>query len=209
MLRLCVSPDAPDANLIARAAAVVKAGGLVALPTDTLYGLAVNPFDVAAVGRVFLVKGRSGENGLPLVASDVEQVRAALGPLPAQAVALTEAFWPGPLTLLLPAPAALPKRVTGGTALVGVRVPRHDVPRRLCEACGSLLTATSANRTGQQPSNDPELVAAALGGDIDVLIDAGKSPGGPPSTIVEVGGSEPRLVRDGAIAWERILECLK
>ena len=208
MIHLRVDPSDPDPALIARAAAVIKAGGLVAMPTDTLYGLAANPFDEAAVRRVFVVKGRPEDNPLLLVAADLDQIRASLGPMPAMALALAERFWPGPLTLLVPATPVLPPDLTSGTDVVGVRVPAHAVPRRLCRASGSPLTATSANVTGQPATADPEMVAETLGPHIDVLLDAGKTLGGPASTVIDTTDERPRLVRAGAVPWEQVLACL-
>jgi L-threonylcarbamoyladenylate synthase len=98
--------------------------------------------------------------------------------------------------------------VSAGSGRVGVRVPAHEVARALCRAAGTVLTATSANRTGDDPTNDPDVVDASLGLVIDVLLDAGRTPGGAPSTIVDVGGDEPRLVRAGAISWEEVRTCL-
>jgi len=209
MIRLSVDPREPEASLVARAAGVIKAGGLAVIPTDTFYGLAVNPFDADAVHRVFLVKGRGGEKALPLVASDSQQVQSQLGSLNAMAAQLADRFWPGPLTLIVPAPSALAAEVTGGTGRVGVRVPAHLVCRRLSDACGSLLTATSANFSGQPASSDPAAIVATLGAHVDVVVDAGTTPGGAPSTIVDVTGREPVLVRAGAIAWEEVVECLR
>jgi L-threonylcarbamoyladenylate synthase len=124
------------------------------------------------------------------------------------AQALAGAFWPGPLTLLLDAPATLAADVSGGTGRVGVRVPAHDVARAVCRACASVLTATSANISGEPALDDPREVERTLGARIDVLIDAGRTNGGPPSTIVDVTGSTPRLVRPGAVAWSDVLACL-
>jgi L-threonylcarbamoyladenylate synthase len=186
------------------AAGVIRVGGIVAIPTDTLYGLAADPFQDAAVARIFAVKDRSAERALPLIAADAVQVQECVGPIPPLAARLVNRFWPGPLTLLLPAPARLGARGTGGPGNGGVRVPAHAVARRLCAACGTPLTATSANRSGEPPSADPDAVARALGDRIDVLVDAGFTPGGPPSTIVDVSGASPRLVRAGAIAWEDV-----
>jgi len=194
---------------IADAAATIRAGGVVAIPTDTLYGLAADPFNRVAVARVFDVKGRRAERALPLIAADAAQVVRRLGPLPAAAERLASEFWPGPLTLLIDARGAVPAEVTGGTGRVGVRVPAHDVTRALCVACESLLTATSANLSEQPATNDPDAVAAALGDRIDVLLDAGKTTGGPPSTIVDASGSTLRLVRAGAVAWEQVLACVQ
>ena len=131
-------------------------GGLVALPTDTLYGLAADPFSAAAVARVFAVKGRAAERALPLIAADAAQVAAHLGRLPAAGQRLAERFWPGPLTLLMPAPRALARDVTGGTGRVGVRVPADAVARAICAEAGRPITATSANISGEPATADPD-----------------------------------------------------
>ncbi len=204
-----VDPVSPGLAAIEQAARVIRAGGVVAMPTDTLYALAADPFRADAVARVFAVKGRSAERALPLIAADAEQVASAIGALPAVARRLAAAYWPGPLTLLLEAPRSLPAAVTGGTGRVGVRVPAHRVARDLCRACASPLTATSANRSGEPPTGDPDEVDRAVGARIDLLLDAGNTPGGPPSTIVDVTGPEPRLVRAGAVSWSEVLTCLR
>ena len=191
-------------QVLDEAVRAVLRGGVIAMPTDTLYGLAVDPFQAEAVERVFVVKGRAAERALPLVVADVDQVTMWLGGLPPVGERLAARFWPGPLTLLLTAPAALPPAVSSGTARVGVRVPAHAVTRALCRACGRPLTATSANISGAAASANPDDIARTLGGRIDVLVDAGMAPGGPPSTIVDVTGSVPVLVRTGAVAWEDI-----
>jgi L-threonylcarbamoyladenylate synthase len=108
------------------------------------------------------------------------------------------------LTLLLPAPVAIAAAVTGGTGRVGVRVPAHDIARAICRGAGRPVTATSANRSGQPPTADPDEVERSLGREVDLLIDAGPTPGGAPSTIVDVTGPAPELVREGAIAWDEI-----
>jgi L-threonylcarbamoyladenylate synthase len=203
MQRLAVNPEAPDRGALEVAARAIREGGVVALPTDTLYGLAVDPFAADAVGRLFMLKGRDSERAVPLVAADVAQAMDQLGPLPAVASGLAARFWPGPLTLLVSAPPAL-ATVSAGTGRVGVRVPAHAVARGLCEACGGVLTATSANLSGQPATNDPDVVAASLNPSIDVLLDAGKTAGGPPSTIVDVSGTTPLLVREGAIPWVEV-----
>lgn len=204
LMRIIVSERSPDAGGIERAAAVIRAGGLVAFPTDTLYGLAADPFNADAVARVFAAKGRGADQALPLIASDQAQVARQLGQVPPIGAALAERFWPGPLTLLIAAPPTLAVPITGGTRHIGVRVPAHDVARALCRASGCVLTATSANLSGRPATDDPDAVAGSLAEYVDVLVDAGRSPGGRPSTIVDVTGSELRLVRAGAIPWEQI-----
>lgn len=184
---------------------MLRGGGIAAIPTDTLYGLAADPFNPSAVARIFTIKRRGLERALPLIAGSLDQARHALGGMTPLAARLATAFWPGPLTLVLPAPDQLAADVTGGGTTVGIRVPAHDVARTLCDAVGGPLTATSANLSGQPPTNDPAVVVEELGSRLDVVLDAGTTPGGPPSTIVDVTGPEPRLIRAGAISWDAVL----
>jgi L-threonylcarbamoyladenylate synthase len=208
MRRVFVDPEAPQRDAIEEAAKWILGGGVVAVPTDTLYGLAADPFSAAAVARVFEVKGRAAERALPLIAADAAQVAAHLGVLGETAARLARRFWPGPLTLLLPAPRAIAPDVVGGTGRVGVRVPADGVARAICAVAGRPVTATSANLSGEPPTAEPDEVERTLGDRIDLLIDAGPTRGGAPSTIVDVTGAAPSLVRAGAIDWEDILECL-
>src|SRR5262245_49941696 len=186
MRRVFVDPAAPQSDAVQEAAKWIVNGGIVALATDTLYGLAVDPFNRAAVARLFDVKGRDADRALPLIAADVAQVVAQLGPLSPTAARLAARYWPGPLTLAVPAPAALPREVTGGGGTAGVRVPAAPIARAVCAGCGRPVTATSANISGTEAPADPDAVEAALGGRIDFLLDTGRDPGGAPSTIVDV-----------------------
>jgi L-threonylcarbamoyladenylate synthase len=208
MRRVFVDPGAPQRDAIEEAAHWILGGGVVALPTDTLYGLAANPFSSAAVARVFDVKGRTAERALPLIAADTAQVAAHLGPLGELGARLADRVWPGPLTLLVSAPAAVARDVAGGTGRVGVRVPADRVARAICGMAGRPVTATSANLSGERAPSDPNDVERTLGDRIDLLIDAGPTRGGAPSTIIDVTGDTPTLVRAGAIAWEDILQWL-
>ena len=207
--RLVVDPQSPDAQVLGPAADTIRGGGVVAIPTDTFYALAVDPFNRAAVARIFSVKQRGADRAVPLVAADVDQVRRWLGgglaPIGAR---LAERFWPGQLTLLVPAPSSLAAEVTRGTGKVGVRVPAHKVTRAVCELCGRPLTATSANVSGQPATDEPDDVEASIGSRIDMLVDAGRTAGGPASTIVDVTGDEALLVRSGAVSWEDVQRCL-
>ncbi len=204
MRRVFVDPGSPQRDAIQEAAKWIRHGGVVALPTDTLYGLAADPFSAAAVARVFMVKGRAAERALPLIAADAAQVEAHLGRLPAAGQRLADRFWPGPLTLLVAAVPALAADVTGGTGKVGVRVPADPVARAICAEAGRPITATSANLSGEPATADPEQVERTLGDRLDLLIDTGPTPGGAPSTIVDVTGADPVLVRAGALSWQDI-----
>ena len=208
MLHLTVDPSRPDPRALVRAAAIIERGGVVAYPTDTLYGLAADPRQPSAIDRLRAVKARPAERAIPLIAADVADVTFA-GALTPLAGRLAHAFWPGPLTLLLPAAAGLAEGVTSGTGTVGVRVPASEVARALARAAGGLITSTSANRSDEPATCEPrDLVRLAQWG-LDALVDAGASPGGQPSTIVDATGAQPRLVRPGAVPWDRVLEFLE
>jgi L-threonylcarbamoyladenylate synthase len=208
MRRVFVDPGAPQRDAIQEAAMWILAGGVVAIPTDTLYGLAADPFSTDAVARVFAAKERAADRALPLIAADAGQIATHLGRLSRAAERLAARFWPGPLTLLVAAPPALARDVTGGTGKVGVRVPADDVARAICQVCARPIIATSANISGASATPDPAEVERTLGARIDLLIDTGRTRGGPPSTIVDLTGADPALVRAGAISWDEIQACL-
>jgi tRNA threonylcarbamoyl adenosine modification protein (Sua5/YciO/YrdC/YwlC family) len=207
--RVFVNPKAPHRDAVQEAAARVLRGGVIAIPTDTLYGLAVDPFNPDAVQRLYDVKGRPADRALPLIADGAAQVAAAIGGLGMMGERLASAFWPGPLTLIVNAPRTLVRAVTGDTGKVGVRVPDDVVARAVCAAAGKPVTATSANVSGEPATADPDVVERTLGARVDLLLDGGLTRGGAPSTIVDVTGAEPVLVRAGAIAWEAIQSCLQ
>jgi L-threonylcarbamoyladenylate synthase len=204
MRRVWVDPAAPQRDAIEEAAKWILAGRVVAIPTDTLYGLAVDPFSSAALDALFAAKDRPTDRAIPLIAADRAQVEGVLGMLTPLGARLAEHGWPGPLTLVVAAPGALAAGVTGGTGTVGVRVPNHDVARAIARLAGRPITATSANVSGEPATNDPDRVEAVLGDRIEMLVDVGRTAGGAPSTIVDVTGAEPRLIRAGAVPWDEI-----
>lgn len=193
---------------IERAVEVLRAGGIVAYPTDTLYGLAVDPRRDDAVARLFAAKDRPAALAIPLIAADLEQALAT-AIFDETARRLAEVFWPGPLSLVVAVRPGLSARVPAAEGTVAIRVPAHAIGRALAAGLGCPVTATSANRSGQPPTAEPADVAASMGGRVDLLLDAGASPGGPPSTIVACAGEGVRLVRAGAIAWDRVLRSLE
>jgi L-threonylcarbamoyladenylate synthase len=208
MITLATPSDAPDATALAKAVDVLRAGGVVAYPTDTLYGLAVDPQRSDAAERLYAAKGRDASVAVPLVASSIKQAQvvALFGE---QELRLARAFWPGPLTIVMPARPIISTSILGGGTTVAVRVPSHVVARALCEAFGFPLTATSANRSGHPPAASATDVVTSLVTGVGLLLDAGPVRGGPASTIVEIAASGPRLVRSGAVPWERVLESLE
>jgi len=208
MIRLAIAPESPDGAVVTHAIDVLRRGGIVAYPTDTLYGLAVDPRDDAAVARLFDAKGREDRMAIPLIASSLDQALAAAA-MTSTEVALARRFWPGPLTIVASAQASLARAVLGGRTTVAIRVPSHPVACAVAAAFGFCITATSANKSGEQAASRADEISDALAAHIDLLLDAGQVTGGLPSTIVEIAASGPRLVRPGAVPWERVLESLK
>jgi L-threonylcarbamoyladenylate synthase len=208
MITIFVDPGEPAGAAIQQAACALRAGSLVAAPTDTLYGLLADPHDAAAVARLFALKHRPAGQAVPLVAADLAQVERHAGPLRGAARRLAARFWPGPLTLLLPAWAALAPAVHGETDAVGLRVPDHAVTRALAAAVGRPLIATSANLSGEPPPARPAEISSAVREGLAVLVDAGPCAGGLPSTIVDVRGERPQLVRSGVVPWALVVDVL-
>ena len=195
------------ADVVREAAQVLGRGGVVAYPTDTLYALGVDPRNAAAVAALFALKGRDAGRASPLIAGSIEQARSVVS-FTALAESLASTFWPGPLSLVLPAEPALCRAAIGGGTTAAIRIPNHEIARALALAAGFCITATSANVSGRAPATTPANIDAEVLSRVDYVID-GTAPGGDPSTIVDATGEAPRLVRAGAIAWERVLESLK
>jgi L-threonylcarbamoyladenylate synthase len=205
-LRVTSKHDEPAA--IAEAVDVLRRGGTVAYPTDTLYGLAADPRSDAAIERLFAVKQRDRTQAIPVIAADLDQALGVAN-FTSGDRRLASAFWPGPLSLVVEAQPCVSRAAIAVDGTVAIRVPNHPLARRLAAEFGTCLTATSANLSGQPACAFPDDVAAVLGDRIDLLLDGGTAPGGPPSTIVAVRNGEVMLVRAGAIAWERVLESLQ
>jgi L-threonylcarbamoyladenylate synthase len=209
MRRVSVDGHAPDAADWSTVTRWLRDGHVVIFPTDTFYGLAVDPTNPDALAALFALKGRPASAALPFVAASRAQVDAWCGPLSGASARLADGFWPGPLSIVVEAPTQVAPPALGGAGSLAIRVPDHPIARALALAWGTPLPATSANPTGAPPARAVEDLAA-LGEAADVLvIDAGRAPGGAPSTIVDARGPVPRLVRDGAIAWKRVLDFLE
>ena len=187
---------APDATVLREAAAVLQGGGLVAFPTETVYGLGADATNARAIERLNAVKGRPPDKPYSLHIYTAQQVRAYVSSVPPVAERLMAKFWPGPLTLVLPADR-------GG--MVGFRLPDHPVALAFLEACGVPVAAPSANRSGAPPPTDAAEVVAALNGDVECVLDAGPTQLGRESTVVEVSGERVEIRREGALPREDVL----
>lgn len=195
LLRLFVEED----DAIARACAVLAEGGIVAYPTETFYGLGADPFNPRAVERLLAVKGRPAGSPLPLIAGSTSDVARLFPGWDARARELAEAFWPGPLTLALAPPVGIHTACVSERGTTGVRVPGGAHAKRLAAVFGGLLTATSANLSGRPPASTPLELGEELAGRIDALLDGGRTPGGLPSTVLDLSGPVYLLAREGAV----------
>ena len=207
-IQLKVDVVSPKPDVLHAAARALDAGLLVAYPTDTVYGLAADPGQRKAVDRVFQAKGRASDLAVPVIAATLDQVVASVGRMTPLARRLAGRFWPGPLTLVLDAAGELDRRLLGGRDSVAVRIPDHAVARGVAAALGRPITATSANRSGAPPALSADEVSAALGQEVHLILDGGRSSRGEPSTIVDARKALPALVREGVVPWERVLQSL-
>jgi L-threonylcarbamoyladenylate synthase len=196
---LRVDAQFPDAGAVARAGQVLQAGGLVAFPTETVYGLGANALDPAAVARIFVAKGRPAGNPIIVHVAELDDAKKLVLGWPALAQRLAERFWPGPLTLVLPKGPQVPDLVTAGGPTVALRMPAHPVALALLHACKLPLAAPSANRSTELSPTLAEHVFAGLAERIDLLLDAGPTAGGLESTVLDLTTEPPCLLRPGLV----------
>lgn len=194
--------QASSESAIHHAVEVLKVGGLIAFPTDTVYGVAALPWDVDAVARLYVAKQRSRSLPIPLLLSDADQLYRVATLVP-EFVPLTERFWPGGLTLVLPKTEIVPD-VVSPEPTVAVRVPDLALARELIRGAGGVLAVTSANISGQPSPVTAAEVEGQLGGRIDLIIDGGACPGGVPSSLLDCTASPPKLLRRGAVSKESL-----
>jgi L-threonylcarbamoyladenylate synthase len=188
---------------LAEAVAVLKGGGLVGYPSDTVYGLGAAASNERAVARVFAAKGRLSKKALSLLLADVEDMEPLCGEVPATAKLLAERFWPGPVTLVLRRSPAFQSAALGGGDSVALRVPDHPFLRELIRALGEPITGTSANRSGRPSCRTAGEVERELGDAVDLIIDGGRSRAGRESTVIDITEDIPRMLREGVVSrWE-------
>jgi L-threonylcarbamoyladenylate synthase len=201
---LLVDPNRPDPDAIARAADCLRRGGLVAFPTETVYGLGAHALDRAAIARVFEAKGRPPTDPLIVHVATLDQAVNLVTHVPDVARALAQRFWPGPLTLVLPRAAGVPPEVAAGLATVAIRVPAHPVARALLEAARLPVAAPSANLFSRPSPTRASHVLDDLGGHIDMVLDGGPTAVGVESTVLDLTVDPPLVLRPGAVSLEAL-----
>jgi L-threonylcarbamoyladenylate synthase len=197
-----VDPEQPDVRAIAAGAAVIEAGGLVAFPTESFYGLGADALDTEAVARVFEVKGRPEHKALLVLVDSIDMAAGLVTRISDGARALMARHWPGPLTLVLEAAARVPAALTGGTGTIGVRMPGHPVARALVRSAGRPITAPSANPSEAAPSLTAAAVRGYFEGLVELILDGGATAGGPGSTVADCTVWPPRILRQGPVVVE-------
>ena len=193
----------------ARAAEVIAAGGVIAFRTDTFYGLGADPFNREALGRVNELKGRDGNKPLLVVISDALEAKRFLINQSQLFDLVSARHWPGALTIVVRAKPEVPDELTAASGTIGLRLPGDESVRSLIRACGGALTATSANLAGEPPARAAEEVARSFPTGLDLIVNGGASPGDRPSTVLDISGQSPRLIREGAVSLSRLRETLR
>lgn len=196
------------ADALERAAELITAGKVIALPTDTVYGLGADPFNLAAVVEVFRVKGRGFSRPLPLLVDSMDLALELVSGPPGLFFDLARKYWPGPLTLVVPASSLVPLKVTGNTRNVGLRWPKAPLATALIAAAARPLTGTSANRTNHSACSTADEVNQQLGSRLPLILDGGSTAGNAPSTVVDLTASPPRIIRPGPIPESELKELL-
>ena len=202
-----VNPEAPQPEVIERAAASVRRGRVVAIPTDALYTLVADPFNLRAVSGVFLAKGREIHRSLPLLIGDLTAAEELAGELNNRFFLLARRFWPGPLTIIVPASAKVPLKVTGNTGRLALRQSRSEVANALVAALNQPLVATSANISGHPTCRSGIEVFGVMDGRVDLVLDAGAC-NGPGATTVDITEPYWKVIKEGAVPQKEIAECL-
>ncbi len=205
---LRINPINPEAELLRYAADLLTRGGVIAIPTDTFYGLAADIFNLAAVDDIYRVKGRPETRALPILVNSVEQALPLCKDAPENFVKLAQTFWPGALTMVINAAHRIPLKVTAGTGRIALRWPRSEVVFRLIEEFGGPITGTSANISGFSSCSSGEQVRKQLGSRVPLILDAGDTGAALASTIVELHGATWRVGREGMISESEIEKAL-
>jgi L-threonylcarbamoyladenylate synthase len=203
-----IDAENPSAEAITRACSIIRGGGVVAIPSDALYTLIADPVNLAAVGRVFKAKGREATRSLPILVSDIMMAEEMAAELNSRFYLLARHFWPGPLTIIVPASARVPLKVTGNTGRLAIRQSRAAVAQNMIEHLGQPVISTSANLSGQPTCRTGIDVFAAMDGAVDLVLDGGLC-GGEGATTIDVTEPYWRVIKEGAVGEKELQDCLK
>ena len=201
-----IRPDNPETRTLA--AAIIKAGGLIAFRTDTFYGIGADPLNAEAVAKIKILKGREEGKPILLLIADFADAESLVASKPQAYEVLSRALWPGPLTIVVPAVSALPVELTAGTGTVGVRLPNSEEVRQIVRECGGKLTATSANPSGSEAARSAGDVSGYFAAGLDLIVDGGEVAATQASSVIDVTGLVPRLLREGALSRSEIEKVL-
>jgi len=201
---LKIAPDKPDTSLIARVVEILQAGGVVAYPTETFYGLGVDGCNPKAIEKIFQIKGRNFKQPISVIIGSTNDLQDLIADPPEIAGKLIEEFWPGALTLVFKASPAVSTLLTAGTGKIGIRISSHPVASALVKALGHPITATSANLSGTKECSSAVEVMDCIGDQIDMVIDGGSTPGVSGSTILDIAAFPPVILREGIIPASRL-----
>jgi L-threonylcarbamoyladenylate synthase len=195
--------DAEQPGAIKQAAEILKKGHIVAFPTDTLYGIGVDPFNPAAIERLYQVKGRAAEKGIPILLADTADLEKVTQNISTQAQALIEQYWPGPLTIIVPRHPRLPANISPNEG-IAIRIPDHAVSRAFIRAVGGAVATSSANRSGEEPARDAAEAFQAMNGQIAAVLDGGRVQHGRASTVLDCMSDPPKLLREGPVTVKNL-----
>lgn len=204
-----IDPESVEHQTIREIAQVIKNGEVIVYPTETFYGLGGDCFSQIALGKIFEIKRRPVSKGLPVLVSDLEMAKGLAAALPAAFQPLASRFWPGPLTLIFRAALHLPAGLVGAARTIGIRLPAVAWLQELIRETGSPLTATSANISGQGEIDSSAGVVRLFQGKVGLIVDGGPTPGGKPSTVIDLTGETPVLVREGTLSTQNLEKYLK
>ncbi len=195
---LRIDPLKPSPKLIEEAVEIIKGGGVVIYPTETLYGLGANPFSLKAINRLYEIKGREKDKPIPFLINDLQMLAALVEEIPPLGRTLMQRYWPGPLTLIFRAKKKLPSPLKGKKGKIGLRISSHPIARMILETLDTPLTSTSANLAGSRDLTDIQRLYQLFGNKVDLIIDGGKV-GGVGSTVVDLTVTPPKILREGII----------
>jgi len=206
---LQIDPEKPDIALVNEIIRILQAGGVIAYPTETFYGLGCDARNADAIEKIYRIKGRSYTSPLPVIAGDMDSALGLIQHIPPEGRILMEAFWPGPLTLVFQASDRVLPRLTARTGKIGLRISSHPLAARIAAALGRAVAATSANLSGAPECISASQVLENLGKHLDAVIDGGETPGGKGSTIIDMTATPPAPLREGVIPFALVQKSLR